>query len=425
MIFEKFAKILILKFVIIIALVEGGYHHGLSTHTDCLTPEHVRGSCVPSAKCRRIEWMLDNWSAPYPEHVVRYIRQSHCGTQGDIHFNCCAFYDIKGHIHPPTQNAYTPTTPTPPVHNLHHAFHSGQSQHLYSNNLPFQHRPTANYIRQPLGERILRSMACGSINGDRISNGELVRLSEFPWMVLLETRDVRSRERFRCSGTLITNQYVLTAGHCADAKNDIISVRLGEHDLKSEHDCEHYKKPHVVSYCAPPYEDVDIETIILHPEYNANTLENDIALIRLVRSVEFQSHIKPVCLPIDAGTTNEIPTDQIVAGWGVTEKGYASEILLKASIPVQPLAVCQNIYQPNPPLSEAKLCAGGVDKRSTCRADSGGPLFTAIPYEHYQRRYVQFGITSAGSKACGGRHNLPGIYTNVRTFIPWIISNIY
>lgn len=87
--------------------------------------------------------------------------------------------------------------------------------------------------------------------------------------------------------------------------------------------------------------------------------------------------------------------------------------------------MCQNLYKQNPAFSVENLCAGGVDKRSTCRADSGGPLFAAVPYEHFQRRYVQFGITSAGSYACGGKHNLPGIYTNVRTFIPWLISNIY
>lgn len=66
---------------------------------------------------------------------------------------------------------------------------------------------------------------------------------------------------------------------------------MGEHDLKSEHDCEHYKKPHVVSHCAPPYEDIGIETIFIHPDFKPNTLQNDIALMRLVRPVEFQSKI--------------------------------------------------------------------------------------------------------------------------------------
>lgn len=108
MIFKKLLK-LILIFALILhnskaQVVLGVYHHGLSTNTgeleihiqiknkivimflflDCLTPDRLQGSCVPAAKCRRIEWMLRNWSAPYPENIVQYIRQSHCGTRGEI-----------------------------------------------------------------------------------------------------------------------------------------------------------------------------------------------------------------------------------------------------------------------------------------------------------------------------------------------------
>lgn len=54
----------------------------------------------------------------------------------------------------------------------------------------------------------------------------------------------------------------------------------------------------------------DVDKIVLNSGYIPNRIENDIALIRLVRPVAFSDQIQPACLP-----KNE--NDQYVGRWGI------------------------------------------------------------------------------------------------------------
>lgn len=65
-----------------------------------------------------------------------------------------------------------------------------------------------------------------------------------------------------------------------------LRVRLGEWDVN--HDVEFF-----------PYEERDVQTLFVHPEFYAGTLYNDIAVLRLDRPVGSSQapHISPACLP--------------------------------------------------------------------------------------------------------------------------------
>ena len=57
-------------------------------------------------------------------------------------------------------------------------------------------------------------------------------------------------------------------------------VRLGEHTLFKEQDCEQ-------GLCAPRPQDIPVEQIISHPQYGSQCKEcNDIALLRLSRPAQ-------------------------------------------------------------------------------------------------------------------------------------------
>lgn len=56
-------------------------------------------------------------------------------------------------------------------------------------------------------------------------------------------------------------------------------MRVGEHDLTKERDCESYDNGSW-ELCAEKYQDFDFENVFVHPRYSYISLQNDIGLIR-------------------------------------------------------------------------------------------------------------------------------------------------
>lgn len=54
---------------------------------------------------------------------------------------------------------------------------------------------------------------CGPILTQKLSGGNRTDLFEYPWMVLLQY-STKNGLQFQCGGSLISENYVLTAAHC-------------------------------------------------------------------------------------------------------------------------------------------------------------------------------------------------------------------
>lgn len=236
---------------------------------------------------------------------------------------------------------------------------------------------------------------------------------EYPHMALIGYGNY-SNVKWRCGGSIISEQYVLSAAHCTTTSESPPRwARLGELDLSTKKDN------------ADPRDFAIIE-IITHPEYQSPSLYNDIALFKLSASVKFNSYIRPICL----NSRQDFNNSKVIAtGWGSTGYGeMESPKLQTVNIFIQDHRRCESIYNNSSRLkygfnASSMICAGYLaGGKDTCQGDSGGPLHMDME-GGCSETFSQVGITSFG-EGCGFV-NTPAIYTRVSFYLSWIESVVW
>lgn len=276
---------------------------------------------------------------------------------------------------------------------------------------------------QPTKSTLPSPYQCGNANSPKILRGRQVDIGEMAWTALIQYRKPNGNQSFNCAGSLINERYVLTAAHCVtgipkDWK--IVGVRLGEHDLRSDPDCEE-EGPYKL--CADPHQDLQIEQIIVHEDYNATRKDhwNDIALIRLERNVIFSEYINPICLPVEEADRQRNNTGRkaVEVGWSGTIESSMSDKRLESLLIIQDQQSCKELYRSKEViLSDTQLCASRGKDDLVCHAIAGSPLMQIVGRTHFL-----YGISSFGPKGCGAS-SFPDVFTNVANFVDWIESKL-
>ena len=266
--------------------------------------------------------------------------------------------------------------------------------------------------------------------GDRIMNGEEVIPDEFPWIVslqaLLSSKSNEGTWRHQCGGSVVTPNLIVTAAHCDkifDIRANLARFRVvaGCHDLRDADDCQ------VVEFY--------VDDFFRHEKYSHKRKTNDIAILRLRKSLtfthEYRHAVGPVCLPHRSDVLYQGMA--AVGGYGASKNFEATKVMdpvmqvvdlnILSAIDCEKTHLRKNSRGQTVDLGfdpKRQMCAGfkkGI--KDTCQGDSGGPLMVSV---HHQ--VIIIGIVSFGPEDECGVEDKPGIYTKVAFFLDWIVDKV-
>jgi secreted trypsin-like serine protease len=235
----------------------------------------------------------------------------------------------------------------------------------------------------------------------------IVPAAAAPWTVAIAYGPQLNRD-FLCAGALVATEWVLTAAHCMYnvarrwPTDDSVYVFESAGSLSSP---------------GPRY---PVQEVVLHPDYDPRTLQNDLALVRIATGG------KAANLPISLDgipIARQIGAIGSILGWGVStlQAGRRHrERLHVIQLAVVDRGVCFSAAQ-FPQLSKSRVFCGRslLAHHDVCFRYGGSPI---VFYDRKAHLYLG-GIVSWPA-TCGERGLRLNVYLDVQSYLPWINSVI-
>ncbi|KAM7381730.1 hypothetical protein PAMA_012526 [Pampus argenteus] len=258
---------------------------------------------------------------------------------------------------------------------------------------------------------ILASSAqeCGRVPviENRIVGGMDATDGAWPWQV-----DIQTNTGHICGGSIISENWVLSAAHCFPNPSDVSSyiIYAGRYQLNGFN-------PHQSSH--------RVSQVVIPSGYVEPHSGKDLVLVKLSSPVTWSDHVRPICLPASASL---FPGGMqcYVTGWGnirVDVPLPGAGPLQEVQVPIISQSSCQEMYRTHPTekvdILYDMICAGYQEGgKDSCQGDSGGPLVCQM----VNGTWVQAGVVSFGLECA--RKNQPGVYTRLTSYSSFIRNTI-
>ncbi|KAL0861762.1 hypothetical protein ABMA27_009238 [Loxostege sticticalis] len=233
----------------------------------------------------------------------------------------------------------------------------------------------------------------------RIVGGMETSISMYPYNVAISRNG-----KHWCGGSIIDEQWVLTAGHCLEAAYDGDKRKLQPFIVRagsSFHNRGGYQ--------------ARVNKVFFPKTYTPGGADFDYSLLRLDRPMPIGRNIAVLNLPSKDYVIKEQDI-LIVTGWGSTDEsgfGHIPDRVRFVPVPVMHIDDCQKSYRFY--ITPRMLCAGyATGGKDACNHDSGGPAV---------RDGVLLGIVSFGGKQCGDPRS-PGVYSRVSEITEWVEDTV-
>ncbi|XP_063898853.1 serine protease snake [Helicoverpa armigera] len=255
-------------------------------------------------------------------------------------------------------------------------------------------------------EAIMRGAGLAGVVGGFDAEGYKYR-----HMALLGYGEDPKNAMWLCAGSIISDYYILTAAHCTSSP--ISGIKFAALGVLRRTDDFHM------------WQIYDIAQVIPYPDYEPPSMYDDIALLETTSRIRYNAEVAPACLY----KSHDIPDIAAAAGWvDLANKQPVPEHLQIVYMTKFSDEECRRQF----PRHEHHLQKGYDNVTQACYADiynfgdtcegeSGGPL--QVKTENSKKSVCEhtiFGITSFG-KTCGA--GVPGMYTRVSHYVPWIESH--
>ncbi|XP_058500314.1 inactive serine protease PAMR1 isoform X1 [Solea solea] len=236
-----------------------------------------------------------------------------------------------------------------------------------------------------------------------------------------------------CSGALVNQRSVVVAAHCVTELGKVYPLDVAKIKVVVG---KHYRDDHRES---KGLQHLRVASIIVHPNYDPNILDSDIAVVKLLDKARVGEKVLPLCFSESHGE-EAISGQGLVTGWsplpdlslGADEKARVGLVHLADVVP------CEQQYAHNGvPVSvtDNMLCASqkpDYAPSNICPSDTGGILVSpAIPdnqntqgHGESKKLWRLLGLVSFGYDQGDCDPALYTVYTHVANFKNWIESNM-